>query len=792
MNILKKFFLNNNIHSGDKSVLVPSGQLFLVRSPSSPKSENECLYDDVIITIRDTTNPFNYQLLVSKSNSSDQDILSDEDIDDGTDDDTLFDTDSSNLKTFLIDEQLKFCLFHDYERDVIAWKDLEGDIGDMYEYRINPTVPQDTIDHFLLAIYKCEYERKYKKSSSHVHAAALQEFVVDRSDLQLHHDHLLSSISTASTTLRQQDGINLREGVDAEDDEEDEEDDDSEFEDADDNLGSDPKSGTLLGFAECELYLYNPSKQSFKLREKNAKAKILDLGNWDYWLEVGKEGETPIVSSFIFEQLDPVFRFDQLCFVFNYISEKWAYTFLMKFPDRASYDAFQTLFARAMWEHNNQARWVSVRANDQDYFVDAFNNISLSDEEMKNVEDDEEEEDADIPESRVNLGKSVSTREEEGDADFNPTRAKFEENEHNKGLKIGLKNDRAFISRGNKLGIFKTDSEDHNLEFSTAIENITSSKNKSKRIDPDKMMLQKGDSIMIIQDNKDPDTLYKLDLERGQVVEDWNMTKDSVNLPVVNFAPNEKYAEMSNDETFLGLSSQSMFKVDPRTKDKVVDSQFKEYKTKTNFSHIATTESGYIAASTKAGEIKLYDQLGKNAKTALPGLGDDFLGLTTSNDGRFLLATCKTYLLLIDIKIKKGKYRYKLGFERSFGKDDKPLPKKLSLKPEHLAYLRQTCGSNLTFTKANFNTSLTSKSKNPTSIITSVGPFAITWNLRKVLNNDPEPYTIRRYHDNVMMGDFTFHNLHRMILTLPDDVTLVSSKSFHKPGREFSIVREYQ
>ena len=62
-----------------------------------------------------------------------------------------------------------------------------------------------------------------------------------------------------------------------------------------------------------------------------------------------------------------------------------------------------------------------------------------------------------------------------------------------------------------------------------------------------------------------------------------------------------------------------------------------------------------------------------------------------------------------------------------------------------------------------------------------------------MLKNDPEPYTIRRYNDTVMMGDFTVHNAHRMIFTLPDDVTLASSKSFKKPSTEFGgIVKEYE
>lgn len=791
MNILRRFFLSNKTHSGDTSVSIPSGQLILVRSPASPKSENECLYEDVILSIRETSSPFNYQLVVGKNHTSEQDLISDGD-DENNEEDELFESDTTVLKSFLIDAQLKFILFEDTESEILGWKDLEGDAGDMYEYRINPTVPQDTVDHFLFAIYRCEYERKYKRSSADIHAASLKEFVVEQKDLQLEGDHILSSISTASSTLDLHSNL---QGVNDEDEaDEEDEGDEEEFQDAIEEVATEEQvKGELIGSVLCDLFVYDAKKQSFKTKQKGMEASIEDIGHWNYLMQIKKkQSEEDMKSkdfsivSYVIEQLDPTFRFEQFSFIFNYFTEKAGYTFLMRFANRDEYDKFQKMFAKALWQHNNEREWRLIKETEQDYLVDTFRDVSLSDEDMPDAVSDDDD-DVEMTDSTVNMKDNESDSEDE-----QKTRYKNSA-EHNRGLKIGLKDDRAFISRGNKLGIFRTDNDDRKLTFSTAIESISSSRQKNKKINLDRMMLQKGDTTMIIQDTADPNTIYKMDLNRGKVVEDWTMTKDSVGIPVVNFAPNDKYAEMGDEETFLGLSKQSLFRVDPRTKNKIVDSDFKQYKSKTNFSQIATTDNGYIAASTKGGEIKLYDKLGRNAKTSLPGLGDDFIGLTTSSDGRFILATCKTYLLLIDVKIKKGKYRYKMGFERSFGKDDKPLPKKLTLKPEHLAYLRQVCGHNMSFTKANFNSTLQYKTNTPSSIITSIGPFAVTWSMRKVLKNDPEPYTIRRYNDTVMMGDFTVHNAHRMIFTLPDDVTLASSKSFKKPSTEFGgVVKEYQ
>jgi len=48
--------------------------------------------------------------------------------------------------------------------------------------------------------------------------------------------------------------------------------------------------------------------------------------------------------------------------------------------------------------------------------------------------------------------------------------------------------------------------------------------------------------------------------------------------------------------------------------NKLVESQFKQYATKNDFSAATTTESGKLAVASNKGDIRLFDQLGKNAK----------------------------------------------------------------------------------------------------------------------------------------------------------------------------------
>jgi hypothetical protein len=48
------------------------------------------------------------------------------------------------------------------------------------------------------------------------------------------------------------------------------------------------------------------------------------------------------------------------------------------------------------------------------------------------------------------------------------------------------------------------------------------------------------------------------------------------------------------------------------------------------------TESGKLAVASEKGDIRLYDTVGKIAKTALTPLGDPIIGIDVSANGRWL------------------------------------------------------------------------------------------------------------------------------------------------------------
>ena len=239
---------------------------------------------------------------------------------------------------------------------------------------------------------------------------------------------------------------------------------------------------------------------------------------------------------------------------------------------------------------------------------------------------------------------------------------------------------------------------------------------------------------------------------------------------------------MTNEQTFLGLSRNALYRIDPRLAGhKLVDSDLKQYVSKNDFSAAATTEKGYIAVASNKGDIRMFDRLGINAKTQIPALGEAIIGLDVSADGRWVLATCRTYLLLVDALQKEGKYEGKLGFERSFGKDSKPQPRRLCLKPSHVAQFQHETGASLAFTPAKFNTGVKAEE---TSIITATGPFIVTWNLQKLLAGREDSYIIKRYAEEVKADNFKYGSDSNVIVALPNEVNMVAKKTFRKPTRE--------
>jgi len=227
----------------------------------------------------------------------------------------------------------------------------------------------------------------------------------------------------------------------------------------------------------------------------------------------------------------------------------------------------------------------------------------------------------------------------------------------------------------------------------------------------------------------------------------------------------------------VGASSNGLFRVDPRVSgNKLVDSEHKQYVTKAKFSSLATSQLGKVVVASAKGDFRLFDKIGKNAKTALPGMGDPIIGVDVTADSKWVVATTRTVLLVFDCTIKDGKYEGQLGFDRAFPADKKPVAKTLSLMPQHVAYMGE-----ISFTPARFNTG---PDQLENTIVTSSGPYVIAWDFSRVKKGMKDKYEIKQYADNVVADNFRFGDDSDIVVALENNVLMVDKKQLKKPTRQ--------
>jgi len=76
-----------------------------------------------------------------------------------------------------------------------------------------------------------------------------------------------------------------------------------------------------------------------------------------------------------------------------------------------------------------------------------------------------------------------------------------------------------------------------------------------------------------------------------------------------------------------------------------------------------------------------------------------------------------------------------------------------------------------------------------TSIITATGPFIVTWNMKKIIRGTKDPYSIKRYAEEVKADNFKYGSDKNVIVALPNEVNMVAKQSFKKPTRESFAVK---
>eukprot|EP01090_Pellita_catalonica_P019658 TRINITY_DN6764_c0_g1_i1.p1 TRINITY_DN6764_c0_g1~~TRINITY_DN6764_c0_g1_i1.p1 ORF type:complete len:512 (-),score=100.16 TRINITY_DN6764_c0_g1_i1:58-1593(-) len=440
------------------------------------------------------------------------------------------------------------------------------------------------------------------------------------------------------------------------------------------------------------------------------------------------------------------------------------------FDSSDNFASFKRSWIQCLWESKNKAPFSKCKdpdwifgayeedvAMEKDDGIQEFDLLDFAEEDPGARSDDSGEEDSDsLYDEEEECSDDFEEEDEDSDINEDP-------NATNQALAVAYRQDRSFVSRGDNIGVFRH-TPNGKVKYATTIKKIKTP--KGKKYEPKKMMLHEQDESMLFLDPSDPFKVMRMDLTRGEIVDEWK-TSDQCRMNEI--LPRTKYAQLTPQKTFVGLNRQGFFLVDPRVSGKkhVKNSaQFYGLASAPAFKSAATTDAGQIATGSSKGEIRMFSKntfesssTRPRPKTMLPGFGDAIIGIDVTADGKWILATCSTYLLVIPTSMPGSDERN--GFEVRMGKD-KPVPRLLQLKRAHIEMM----GGKIRFTPARFNTGV-----NPErSIVTSSGRFVITWNFRKVRQNILTEYKIKEESDTVIADQFKYNEDKSVIVAMPNDV----------------------
>ncbi|KAJ3189702.1 vacuolar import and degradation protein 27 [Irineochytrium annulatum] len=768
--------------SGQLHKLTPRGRL--------PK---ELLFPQCFATIKRTTVPKNYQLLVTR--------IRDEGEND-EDDDNLDEDEDRDLKRFVVDKDIRFVRVDSDEGAAFQW--TYEDVT--YEFVPDPDrTTMSTLKSFEHTVYTCMFERETLRDVAEAGEKEVEAYVKNLRTKSL--AAVKAAAAAAPTSVAKATPKKSPKRAQAQSD--------SPGSIADpmsvsatpvrkaDTLGGmagacvkeTDVDGDVLAEVEAELYLYDHRACQFMRMKENVTAKIIRTAPFVFVLLVSS-GDDRLIGQPLDSEMSGQFNCETRAFAWIFReSDDSCYPWSLKFFDAESEITFRECFGACMYETNNRDAFSKVKnKGEREYLISAYQeDVEMEDAEFHEAEQGVEEAEPAAAEEPKKVGKStVDTSRRTRLVDYANDDSEEEDEEEeeedkeekapgDKGAKIsqltvGYK-DRSFYLKGSTIGVLKHRSAEGGIEYSTTIKNVSSPKGSKDAFTPSKMMLHNQDTSMLLMKPGDEHSVYRMDLVVGKVVEELNVHDV---MPVDDIIPDFKTAQITGNQTLIGINHNAIFRIDPRLSGaKMVMSESKQYAVKNGFSCAATTGNGAVAVASTKGDVRLYDKLGMRAKTHLPGLGDPIIGVDCTASGRYIIATCKNYLLLICTEYKDGDgddAKIKSGFSKSMA-DKKPAPRKLQLKPEHVAFM--ACP--VSFTPARFN--IPPEGGEERSIVTSSGPYVVTWDFAKVRAGRLHDYTIKKYGEVVVADDFRYGQDKEILVALSENVHSVAKGHLRTPAK---------
>ncbi|KAM0930072.1 hypothetical protein ACQ4PT_001151 [Festuca glaucescens] len=343
-------------------------------------------------------------------------------------------------------------------------------------------------------------------------------------------------------------------------------------------------------------------------------------------------------------------------------------------------------------------------------------------------------------------------------ATANPARDLLEEFEEEAGDGSGIQSlalgalDNSFLVGGAGIQVVKNFSHGvHGKGVSVKISGGRGGSTTSSYSTPKKALLMRGETNMLLMSPGDTRSngVHHVDIETGKVVTEWRFEKDGTDIAMRDIANDSKSSQLEpSGSTFLGLDDNRLCRWDMRDARGRVQtigsssespvlhwSQGHQFSRGTNFNCFASTGDGSIVVGSVDGKIRLYSKSSmRMAKTAFPGLGSPITHVDVTYDGKWILGTTDTYLILICTVFKDKDGKDKTGFSGRMG-NRIAAPRLLKLSPLDSIL----AGNDNKFHGGQFSW-VTENGKQEKHLVATVGKFSLIWNFHTVKDSNHHCY----------------------------------------------------
>ena len=481
---------------------------------------------------------------------------------------------------------------------------------------------------------------------------------------------------------------------------------------------------------------YKTDTESFlKLSENETYLKIIDIGDYSYLLVL--EDKDCIL---VYTQIDSnsSILVDENLFSVSFLTRVGktfsAYTFSV--IEKNDIKNIKNLVSKCLYEATTKSEYNKLSKQAQEFI----------DYEGIYEDDNNEEEENPTKKQTFNFDKydEMNTSQKEDQV-------------KNKYLTQAFKFDRAFLIKdNNSVDVLNTDDNGNKLKKNQSF--MPSFNKNNVEISGAKMFA--GDNQILFKDGINKDTLWQYDLNKESVIQEWQCGENGAEL--LDFTHATKFGQLDPQCDIIGINKNKIFAMDGRVnrKNKIVEDKVYGSGSSKNFTCVSTPGFNAVATGSDDGNIRLYNDITKNAKTLIPCFGDPIRSLDITKSGDYLLATCDKYLMLINTRGEKNENAFTYCLKRARRK-----PKTLKLSPVDIVKygLQDDC-----YTPAKFNVS---KTNDETRITSSLGQYIIVWNFEDVKNGIIDAYKIRNVNEFVL-GNTTKFDKNQLLITMTKKVRL--------------------